>query len=44
MGILKQRALKKDKEGHYTIIKEAIQEGHIIFVNMCTAKIRYLNI
>lgn len=43
MEILKQRALKKDKEGHYIIIKEAVQEGHI-FVNMYTPKIGYLNI
>ena len=32
----KTKAVKRDKEGHYTMIKGSIQEEDITFINICT--------
>ena len=32
----KTKAVKRDKEGHYIMIKGSIQEEHITIINICT--------
>ena len=32
----KEKAMKRDKEGHYIMIKGSIQEKYITIINICT--------
>ena len=45
MGCFKSKAIKKDKEGHYLMVKGSIQEEDITIINIYALKIgapRYL--
>ena len=39
---IKMKAIKKDKEGHYLMVKGSIQEVDITIVNICYLSILYI--